>query len=811
MVSFRILNNALLAVTLLTFSSGCSMIRSFWGEKAPEVGRISVGSSGGPQCPSADLILKGTDDESRESLQCWLSQLEGAWTQVEGEKKGELTESEIRTLVRKGVIAVPGDSEITLKRLFTAKRLLGFTGPITKEGFEEWATFAKQNRWQIRDLYLRFKDESTRVRYTDLRAAAHIAASALSRMNWSMDSTELAHATAVLMDVRDHEIRSTIPSAMEVGINIFNLLCPTFSQKDIWHTQEIASCLVLAAEHFAPGAAWFEFMLNPVDDLSRQQSFAIKRSMEATSQRAKEWFRNENLSPIYTARLIAFANRLGANPESSFFPKGLIEKFGGRSNDEKIYPEVIPYLLDLARDAHSRILDVIPVFIDAVHEGNCTDPSVKQWTQCALKDYSPYFTDQKLLLHPIGVAVRVKNLKHGQKAAPLDGALVSRILYYNEFSKRIIKVFDNPKQPNSLISADLNDDDDELSQLIDFGVATADTVTALAENIRKRLKGYPIQERAGTQLNQQKWNTKGFARLIAMTNEILVRRTPDEHNFFLGIISNLTNINPGSRKLYLDQAALTAILTMIDSLGPYRDAYLARIDKLDRVPVASEALDSEAIAQSVTGIAFAHKADSDDMLVDRDSVLRSLPEIFRQNFPRTYRSCSSFQCASSSCQQQAFMKSCGIALDEILPTAVSSKFINAGDLDIVTIIGAAMEGVLDSCDRDGDGRLQWTLFDGDDELDCGFARANDVVQRLRQSSILVMSDEMASLLNLVNSIFFTRMMGKGALVKGNTEWIALNIPLFLFNGTKANIGSMYALISDVADPDRARAIKYDRK
>ncbi|CAK9250358.1 unnamed protein product [Sphagnum jensenii] len=74
-----------------------------------------------------------------------------------------------------------------------------------------------------------------------------------------------------------------------------------------------------------------------------------------------------------------------------------------------------------------------------------------------------------------------------------------------------------------------------------------------------------------------------------------------------------------------------------------------------------------------------------------------------------------------------------------------------------------LEGVFDNCGK-GDGTLSLSIGNGDDQLDCGFTRLKDGVERLIDAKIIKTSTltslEVTTVLGSVNSIFLTRTPGK---------------------------------------------------
>jgi hypothetical protein len=146
-------------------------------------------------------------------------------------------------------------------------------------------------------------------------------------------------------------------------------------------------------------------------------------------------------------------------------------------------------------------------------------------------------------------------------------------------------------------------------------------------------------------------------------------------------------------------------------------------------------------------------------------------------------------------------ESCDAAFMRVLPESFdpvdpeeSVSFVQIRDLDLITLLGSGVEGLLDSCDRDGSGKLEGSLWSGHDELDCTVTRAKDGVTRLMESGILKMGDwgernRTEILLQAANTLFLGRHFGKLALIKGHP----VSMPFFGI-WKPATLGSMLSLL-----------------
>lgn len=769
--AFRLTLGIASGVAVAAFFTGCSLSR-WWGESSqpPVVVRLP---DSGPLCPELGNLITGSDEESAATFQCITSQLEKVWSQLEGNRPDVLTESEIGTLVHNGLIHLQGSREAALQRVLIAKRILGFSGDVTRRKLDGWIRWARVHLPVARRLYRLISKREEKILYGDVEEAMQLSASLLQRLDLNLDSATFTDTLLTLFDIRDPQLRHVAPAASEAAINLLNMVCPTFKAKDTWESKSMATCIRLAQNRFPIAARWVEFLLNPVHDLSQYDVRAIKASLDGLSHQLKTWFLNPALSPAYVSRWMKFSIVMGAFPPDNFSEAlKVIRKFKGQSTEDAIYPEAFPYIFDTIAQSQTMILEGMSYFIKAVQEKQCKDPATDYWTRCALSEESL----SKIASPEIKRALQVKSTKHGINVSPFNGENFSRIMLFHSIAGRVIEVFNtsDKKQKFPVISTDLNNEQDDLVQMITTCYGTAKTLDRFYDNLKGKIEGKAIPIAPAVDLTR--WDIKGLARLLTLTNDILVRRTPEEHSFFKGLLSHLTNVFPGSSKLFLDQLAVTAIITTLDSLVDYRRPFV------------------ESIQREIIPYVPGYQA------IDRKELFKNLPDALKKEFPRTFAGCDHF----------GFEKSCGISFDEILSDPPKgSDQIPARELDILILIAISMEGIVDSCDFNQDSKLSWRVLDGDDELDCGFSRSKDILERLIESKIVELKTldqaKAALILKTVNSTFLTRIAGKVALIRGTSEYLFLNLPIFFTMGD-ADLGSMYGLLADTADPDRARAI-----
>src|SRR4051794_38613860 len=98
MVKKHSLHTAVLVFTLftITLTTGCGF-RKIWGEGRRKIVSLREKISGSG-CPSAKVVLNGTESESKEAFDCLRKQVDGLWTQIQTEKPGIINNQEIALL-----------------------------------------------------------------------------------------------------------------------------------------------------------------------------------------------------------------------------------------------------------------------------------------------------------------------------------------------------------------------------------------------------------------------------------------------------------------------------------------------------------------------------------------------------------------------------------------------------------------------------------------------------------------------------------------------------------------------------------------
>ncbi|OFZ39649.1 MAG: hypothetical protein A2070_12380 [Bdellovibrionales bacterium GWC1_52_8] len=781
---------AVASCLLVTSISGCSLKR-FWGEPAANGGVIEMPASTG-ECRPLSRILEAEDEESQATLNCWAGTLEQIWTRIAGRERDVLSNDEINVLVKKGILTFGGGIESDQAKLVGIRRLLGLGNSLHRSELKSWIDLFKSKRVDLRLLYSNYQLRSQKLlklQYSDIALAASALGPVLQKMNWSMSSAELSATLLGVLDVKDPEVRKMFEPASALAINFLNSICPSFTAKDMWSTSELGTCLVKGTQHFAVGAAWFEFVFDPVD-VDYLLIAKARDGLEAVYPRVESWFKDPSLTKFAVQRVLDFSLAMGVTPPESLTRSlDILSRFNDKSSGDFFDPTLYSRLFGIFAKFQDELLVSMEPFIRAQLRGACANAQAENWHTCIL-DVPSRFARAEF---PLRRALQIKNVRYGMKVDPFNGNRFSWILFYDRIAAEMITAFagfskDGKKE--TVIRSQLGDDSDPVVQLISGGLESYETVRGFIVNIQRKIQGLPFVD-SNTFQKLRFLNPKGLARLVTMTNQLLVQRSFEDRNSFEKAAAMLTNLSPES-PVYLDRLALAAVLNLVDSLGAYKQVYLHHLQAIDsrdmRVWAKQEELDS--------GV---------DYLISREDFRQSLSELLRDNFPRTFESCMEFH----------FETSCAIAFDQILPDVDGKPgFIHLGDLDAVTIMASAMEGLFDTCDQSGDGKLSWSLFDGNDELDCAYVKIKDTIKRLIQARIISSSKtERAGinfLLDFMNANVLTRAMGKASLMRGTKSNMIVNWPLFWMN-RDASIGSVYGLLADVIDHDEVNRLRKQQK
>jgi hypothetical protein len=664
----------LLAVLLCS----CS-VKDWWGERFNRH-NLEVSQAKSP-CADFSAIIKGSDTASETTFNCWKNELSNAWNKVQGEQKFSLTNGEIEHLIKSRIVSLPGNPEKVSQQVLSAKALLGIEKQITKADFDSWMKWADKYRDTARSLYNKWTFRKDRFTWKDSQDFLEIAYTALRKANWDLYPDQIAEKMTWVMNLKDTDFEPVMKPMTHVVLDLLNMLCP-FGKEATRLTSILgAGCIHTFSQKFGGAAKWMEYLLNPTNELSVADKNEIIKSLNDFEETAKaEWFNRQGFSTFKTNRWWEFAQSLDILVTRQEFTDSLFLIQRWTHGTDQIMPsdfalKVIHVLVEFQKS----LLEGLPEFVNATKDKVCANEA-KYWTECVLKD------SETLRSHPkFDMFFRVRNLNYGSAVSQLSGHEFSKMMLYDALANETIETFDvadaNGKKDGIIYS---NSNDHSLHEAITSAVRFADLWDSFISNIQSKWNSQPIKRR-------ETLDQKGLAELMTMTSDLFVTRKEEDKSrlskLWEGVLANFTNVLP-SGSYYLDRMSVTAIFSAINILPQFRSEFL----KLSSVP-------------------------ADAVSVKRATLMAHMDEWLEKVFPRTERSCRDF----------GYDKSCKTVIEALIP---NHPKIATSDLDIVSIYAMTVESIIDTCDRDHDAKLSWDLFDGNDELDCGFITSSTQARSL---------------------------------------------------------------------------------
>lgn len=753
---------------------GCvlgDLARRYWGEAPVSQGVVDLASqASGPGCASPlEVLTASTDQKSLEVLECWEKTAREVFRAVRGEHEGRILASEIRYLISRRVISFTGDIERDQRRVEAVLGVAGFQdATLSAEGFQRWSGWVRTKRLQLRRSYALWVElpEVAPRRYEDFHALVHLGASALRQAGFRFSPEEMAHVWDGAVHPEDRDWRRALVPVARSLFEVASTLCPGL---DAWDAAVMAGCLERATDGLAAAPRYVEWVLNPApaanaaDRFDSARAQVLEDELREAGRRFQDWFSQPGLGTIRTDHWVEMMNALGARlPDDILDRLGWIEKLKGRSTAGEIHPSAISRFFAVAGRAQVRIWRAIPVFQRLEREGRCGGAD---WKNCAYTGTA----QPSLAPEAIRWALQIRNLKWGREAVPLTGRRLSQMAYFAELADEVLRAFDS--DGDGVVQASPIEEEDEILDLMASVLQGIESWQALVGNLEAKWKGdvlkggAPVVPISGLSLH-------GLARLLAMSSDVLVvRDSPEERNRLEEIFGLLVNLFPRSA-LFLDSKSLAASFTLALSLGDFSEAYQQELESVEELAVR---LDPASRAR------FVHE----------DELRRALPSLLLRHFPRT----------AESCHRWGWQKSCERAFLQILPRSDDyPELIRVSDLDLLTIIATAVEGLVDSCDRDGDGELEGNLWSGSDELDCAVTRVKDGTLRLMESRVLKIERfwQRAGVeitLHAMNSLFVGRHFGKLSIVRGRP----VVVPVWGI-WRSGSVGSLYSLLGHLSRP-----------
>lgn len=651
-------------------------------------------------------------------------------------------------------------------------------------------------------VYERLSSEAA-VEYSELEKAMSLVDQILRTLNWELKTSELVDSLVGLLQWDDPDfLRSTLPGARVIR-NALSVLCPDMGDTSLWNSTDIARCGVSWIQSLSGAREYVEYLINPLERVPRSLDALRGALLEGQAVLQEHLKRLPGEVGIRPLLWIGFAESLKAHPPDNFLQAlQIVKVIDPHSSATLIRSGLFQKAVRLWAVYQRSLFGNHSFFFQAMRSpypaSRCfnlgLDQEEKDWRKCEL-----WVTERMREASPsLRLAMKVQTVNFGWDAVPFTGKRFQEILFFHALSGLVIETFDQDQ--DGLISTrphgDTSQEPDEVQELLTVSLQAVDTIERFIDHVRIKLRGEEIVE-SDPLIGFGKLDFKALARLITVAgSDVLVQRTPKERDRLKELADNLLRVNPGS-SVFLDQIALTAILSFITTLGDYSKAYIRSMVELHGPYVNGH---WPAHPQYPQPIALKRGEEHE---VHRETLLKMLPQLFEIYFPRTFESCSSWPAGG-------WQRTCGVAFDEVLPDPKpGSDRIAEEDLKLLTLVAAGLEKTLDACSKDGLPRLRAEVLDGNDELDCAYTIISNIAKRLLDTGLLDDVDTgdrfLGNLFNILDTFLFLRMPGKVAMVRGTTQVFYLNwlMPWH----AEATLGSLYALMSDILDPDRARALE----
>ena len=750
------LQTLMIASLLATVITGCGVFR--WGETPPpaKVATLDQGGTGG-YAPL--LIVNGTESESLAALEYWNSQVSDVWKSIHGRRSDELTETEIANLIRNRILDLPGDPEVWTTRIISIKRLLGFPDAVTKDSVQKWMNWLREYRPLIRRFTPIFlSDKPFQWKFSDIRNLVRLSAALFKRGVAPVSANDLANLMQPLLPESSPHLRAGIAPLVRIGVNITMSFCGPGYKESVWDGQRVGDCLDRAIDHFNQLEPYIDFLLGNRSISNKADLASLFASANRLGPLAHEWFDSSDRVSINMNLWYDLGDSMGFKDSQSAVMNILrwLPKFSPHSTAEKIHPEVISLLADAYQEADVGVLSSADAF--AACPGYWLDCRLDLETLKSLKNKGN--PSIKTVWH-------IRNPYFAQDTLPMSGSNFRYILLLHAFAGKIIPVFD--RDNDQTVEVSQRDSSNEVLAMLAAGMQFADTQTFFL-NIWNALNEKPVSSLGAADVLKP-FRLPGVTELLALVADVLPDRSDDRHLLDNGLFGSLLG---HKQAMKIDKIGLASIIWTIYSVGELEESFLKQGLKV-------------------------RTTEDGSRFVDRRSIVASLPSMISKTFPRI----------NKACVDGGYSKTCGVVFTQLLPNPVdgTNGENNDYDLDILSISALFMEGLIEKCDRDGNGSLKSEILIGDDELDCAFRTVKTVVDRLMDSTIMDNNRFARGMLKVINATSLTRVVGKAAMSRGTLHGIVFTGTVLSPFYQKATLSSLLHLTAELMNEDALKMLE----
>jgi len=190
-------------ISILILFESCSN-SDFWGEEAPSENPVELDSkSSEPVCPNVERIFNDPLYDGFKDLDCWQTEFNKMWGQVEGSEKDSLSEGEIHNLLRSKVFQIDPDPEKSVRQVSALIKLFGLNdGKIHRTDVQSWFKWMQTNLPSIRKVYQISSNGNGVLTQDDLIALADFFETFIRQAKWNKN-VDIAFLRGELHDAFD--------------------------------------------------------------------------------------------------------------------------------------------------------------------------------------------------------------------------------------------------------------------------------------------------------------------------------------------------------------------------------------------------------------------------------------------------------------------------------------------------------------------------------------------------------------------------------------------------------------------------------
>ncbi len=729
---------ALFCMALMLGLSGCGWAYHYWNESAPPKKTVTVV---GDPLPSFIHVFDGDEATSKSTLAQWKTSTLTSFGQIKGNEKDFLSEFEIETLIRLQLIHLGPDLQDSVSKLHSLIRLLGFKDGVSKTNVTQLFDWVEANRAKLRTFYQVVMSHPTTLSFTSSQLIELTElASSLFKLNGdeSYSAPEMSQLIGPWIPETLPHLKASVPSGVNLTLSFLASLCGDRIDSKKWNGKKIGVCFEQMVEHFKPLAPEFDFIAGALDPL--QQRAELIQSNDQLVPLVTAWLKDHHHPPFSLVRISDLANDLHIQKPYNFFKlTEWLPKLNPKNTTALFAPE---FVIDLANLINHWVGKLIQVTEKQV----CTQ---KKWGDCLFT--GNYDTLSQIYNEEYGTQVRIKNLN-----------LVSRMAFFEAIVQEVFDALD-PDHTGYLGV--------QIKDLITVAIRAVDSHSFL-DNTLRRIQELPVYD-SNVEEDLAKIEKFGLSEVAALAGSI-IPQVSDYRTGWQKLASNFTN-HDKSIPYTIEPLGLTSVLYVYDMISELRNDYLTRYHFPLRV------------------------TSPNDAFIKRITIVKAIPQILFDHFPRIYNACLDF----------GFEESCGAVFTQVLPNSDPGQDdIQPYQMDMMTLTAILAESIMTRCDRNQDDLIRSNILDGNDEKTCVLKIAQALVTRLMDAGIMDKNEKIKNLVNLVTGTKFLRYVGKQALGEGSFAHALEHVLTPLrFKSHPGTLGTILGLTADAMDSDKIKAIK----